>query len=118
MWCIPSAPLVQSTRTKPVEYQHTTHTIRYRALFCKYPRAPTIYPIFSFFCPKNYTQNLQKFFFKILFLKNYYIILSRNHYKRVDNLPSVSLIIFNITVSYWWSMKFNSPFQYDSIRSF
>jgi len=30
MWCIPSAPLVLSIRTKPVESQHTTHTIRYR----------------------------------------------------------------------------------------
>lgn len=66
---------------------------------------------FSHFFPKNYTQSLQKFFFKILFKKNYYVILSRNHYKRVDNLPSVSLIIFNITVSYWWSMKLNSLFQ-------
>lgn len=61
------------------------------------------------------SQELHSEFTEILlqnsFLKNYYIILSRNHYKRVDNLPSVSLIIFNITVSYWWSMKLNSLFQ-------
>jgi len=29
-WCIPSAPHVLSIRTKPVEYQYTTHMIRYR----------------------------------------------------------------------------------------
>jgi len=28
--CQAPAPHVLSTRTKPVEYQHTTHTIRYR----------------------------------------------------------------------------------------
>ena len=30
--CLAPAQHVLSTRTKPVEYQHTTHTISYRAI--------------------------------------------------------------------------------------